>query len=100
MLRLSRWTVTIALALAALTFAVPSASAVVPPKNCGEMKVEGTRYNVKADQIRCEKARKYARRYLARRDRPRGYDCENYGGGTRIEFRCQNGIKVFFAIRR
>jgi hypothetical protein len=100
MLRSGRWTVAIVLAFAAIAFAAPSASAVVPPKDCGKMKVDGKSYRIKADQLRCEKARKYARRYLAKHDRPRGYDCEDFAGGTRIEFRCQNGIKVIFAIRR
>jgi hypothetical protein len=100
MVRSGRWMVIAALGLAVIACAVPSASAVVPPKDCGKMKVDGERYRIKADQLRCETARKYARRYLAKHDRPRGYQCENYGGGTRIEFRCQNGIKVIFAIRR
>jgi hypothetical protein len=102
MLRSGRWTVTIALAvsaIAALALAAP-APAVVPPKDCGKMAVDGKHYRIKADQLRCETARKYAKRYLKKHDRPRGYDCESYGGGTRIEFRCQNGIKVIFAIRR
>jgi hypothetical protein len=100
MLRLGRWTITIGLAVAVLALVAPSAPAVVPPKDCGKMKVDGQSYRIKADQLKCDQARKYARRYLARGDRPRGYDCDNFGGGTRIEFRCQNGIKVIFAIRR
>jgi hypothetical protein len=99
MLRSGRWTVTIALAIGAIALVAP-ASAVVPPKDCGKMEVKGESYKIKADQLRCEKARKYAKRYLKKRDEPRGFDCESYGGGTRIEFRCQNGIKVIFAIRR
>jgi hypothetical protein len=75
-------------------------SAVVPPKSCGKMNVDGKRYKIKADQLRCKKARRYARAYLRSHDEPTGYDCEDFGAGTRIEFRCQNGIKVIFAIRR
>jgi len=100
MLGSGRWAIVVGLVVAVVALAAPSAPAIVPPKDCGKMKVEGKRYNVKADQIRCKKARKSARRYLARHDKPRGYDCEDYGSETKIEFRCQNGIKVFFAIRR
>jgi hypothetical protein len=78
----------------------PPASAVVPPTNCGNVKVKGDKFNVKADQIRCKKAKRFAVDYLKHKDHPRGYKCENYGAGTRIEFRCAKGIKVFFAIRR
>ena len=87
---------TVAVALAS---ALP-ASAVVPPTNCGNVEVKGDKFNVKADQIRCKKARPFAVDYLKRKDRPRGYQCESFGADTRIEFRCAKGIKVFFAIRR
>jgi len=89
----------LATAAVALASALP-ASAVVPPTNCGNVKVKGDKFNVKADQIRCKKAKRFAVDYLKHKDHPRGYKCENYGAGTRIEFRCAKGIKVFFAIRR
>jgi hypothetical protein len=73
--------------------------APVPPKNCGMLKAQGKRLNIKADQLRCRTARTYARRYLSRH-RLRGYSCREFGGGTRIEFRCSRGAKVVFAIRR
>jgi hypothetical protein len=73
--------------------------APVPPKNCGMLAAKGKRFNIKADQLRCKTARTYARRYLARH-RLRGYSCREYGGGTKIEFRCSKGRKVVFAIRR
>ena len=93
----------LALVLATMAVALASAlpaSAVVPPTNCGNVKVKGDKFNVKADQIRCKKAKRFAVDYLKHKDHPRGYKCENYGAGTRIEFRCAKGIKVFFAIRR
>ena len=76
-----------------------SAWAPVPPRDCGMLR-EGGLYNVKADQLRCRRARRYTRRYLSDRTRPRGYSCKEYGRETKIEFRCAKGVKVFFAIRR
>ena len=74
--------------------------APVPPKNCGMLEARGKLFNIKADQLRCRTARRYARRYLVYRDRPSGYSCRDYGRETRIEFRCWRGTKVVFAIRR
>lgn len=87
-----------AAALAILVAA--EAPAVVPPKNCGIMHVNGNAYTIKADQMRCSKARKYSRRYLKNHNRPSGYQCQDYGQETRIKFRCWSGNKVFYAIRR
>ena len=64
------------------------------------MDVRGKTYNIKADQIRCRRARRYARRYLRTHDRPSGYSCRDYGRTTSIKFRCSKGAKVLFAIRR
>jgi hypothetical protein len=87
-------------AAAVMTFGVAEAPAPVPPKDCGNIKVSGKRYNIKSDQLRCRRARRYSRRYLSGDGRPRGYRCRNYGRSTAIKFRCENGAKVFFAIRR
>jgi hypothetical protein len=76
------------------------AAAIVPPKNCGMMTVKGKRYNIKADQITCNSAKGFSRRYLSTHARPAGYRCRDYSGGTKLKFRCSRGIKVFFAIRR
>ena len=84
----------------ALAGGVGPVSAIVPPKDCGFQKVRGKRYNIKADQLRCRDAVPMARAYLATHKRPRGYRCHDYHGGTAIKFRCERGIKVFFAIRR
>lgn len=91
--------VAVAVAAAVATFGAPAAWAPVPPKNCGMLQESGL-YNIKADQMRCRRARRYARRYLASHDRPSGYSCRDYGRETRIEFRCSKGSRVFFAIRR
>ena len=74
--------------------------APVPPRDCGMLEVRGKRFNVKADQIRCRTARRYAKTYLKTAHRPSGYDCRNYGQETRIKFRCSKGVRVLFAIRR
>jgi hypothetical protein len=84
---------------AAAVVAVP-ARAVVPPKDCGRMKVKHHKYNVKADQMPCKKARKYTKGYLAHHHKPKGFHCQSYGSETQLKFRCEKGIKVFFAIKR
>lgn len=98
----------ILLALAALTAALlvgvaaagPPAGAVVPPTDCGTLSVDGKRYTVKADQLRCADARSHTRRYLGERRRPAGYRCRDYTSSTKLRFRCSKGVRVFFAIRR
>jgi hypothetical protein len=64
------------------------------------MRANGKLFKIKADQMRCRRARRYSRRILENADRPRGYDCKSYGSETRIRFRCNKGDRVFFAIRR
>jgi hypothetical protein len=84
----------------ALAVGVEGAWAPVPPKNCGDLVTGGKRFNIKADQLRCRRARRYSRSYLAEHHRPRGFSCRTYGRETAIRFRCSKGVKVFFAIRR
>ena len=77
------------------------AAAVIPPKNCGTMTVKGKRYQVKADQISCSSGRDYARRFILRGSKPRGYRCRDYPSRKRrVDFYCNKGRKIFFAIRR
>jgi len=91
-----------ALALACGLFAAfaPAGRAIVPPADCGIVKVDGKRYAVKADQLRCSTARSYSSSYLKTGNRPTGYRCRNYGAETKLKFRCSRGTKVFFAIKR
>jgi len=89
-----------ALTVAVLLVAAAPSPAPVAPRNCGMMTVEGKRYQVKADQIRCSTAKTRTRRYLREGDRPRGYSCRNYGSSTALKFRCWKRERVFFAIRR
>ena len=79
---------------------VPGTGATVPPKNCGMMSVNGKRYQIKADQMRCSTAKTYSRRYLSRHSRPSGYGCTDFGSSTKLKFRCAKGVRVFFAIKR
>ncbi len=73
--------------------------AIIPPRNCGKMNVNGKTYNIKADQLRCTRARRYAKRYLTSRWRPTGYSCKTYSNSA-LKFRCAKGIRVYYAIRR
>ena len=83
-----------------LVFAAPS-PAPVAPRNCGMLTVEGNRYQVKADQVRCRTARTHARRYLARGVRPRGFDCQRYNRpSSHLKFRCWRGRKSILGINR
>jgi hypothetical protein len=87
-------------ALALALAAAAPAPAPVPPKDCGTLRASGERFTIKADQVRCRDARSYARAYLRRSVAPSGFRCRDYGPETRIEFRCNKGQRVFFAIRR
>ena len=86
-------------AAVALALTSASAPAIVPPRDCGFTTVKHKRYNIKADQLRCKTAVPYARTYLGRRKKPKGFRCQNYSGGTKLKFRCSKGVKVFFAIK-
>jgi hypothetical protein len=87
-------------ALLATGLMATGAGATVPPKDCGKITVKSKRYQIKADQMRCDTAKTYSRRYLSRHARPSGYRCRSYSGGTALKFRCSKRVKVFFAIRR
>jgi hypothetical protein len=90
----------LAVTCAMLAALAPPSAAIVPPSDCGMLKVKAKRYNVKADQLRCRTARSYTSSYLSKRHRPRGYRCRDFGRETKLKFRCARGIQVFFAIRR
>jgi hypothetical protein len=76
----------------------PAASATVPPRNCGPLKVGSKSYVIKADQLRCSTAKADAKAYLQSRKKPRGFTCRDYTG-SKMTFRCSKGVQVFFAIR-
>jgi hypothetical protein len=76
-----------------------TASATVPPKNCGPLTVGSRHYTIKADQLRCSTAKADAKAYLVSRKKPSGFTCRNFTD-SKMTFRCSKGIQVFFAIRR
>jgi hypothetical protein len=78
-----------ALAGVLLVAVVATSEAIVPPKNCGTISVKHRRYQIKADQLPCSKAKTYASRYLASRTRPPGYKCHRYSGSALVA-RCEN----------
>ena len=89
------------LVLAAVLALPLGAGAVVPPKNCGIMRIEGKRFQVKVDQITCRTGRSYASRYVRSDRRPRGYRCKDYPRRrNRVNFYCNDGRRIFFGIAR
>ena len=89
-----------AAAIAAVVLA-PSAGAIVPPKDCGRTTLAGKRYQVKVDQISCSTGRTYVKNLALHHRKPRGYSCQTFKAQkNRVRWSCNNGRKVFFAIRR
>jgi hypothetical protein len=92
-----------AAALFAAAFAAGPAGAIVPPKDCGKVKVGHKTYNIKADQLKCASARDYSVTYLKTHHKPRYYSCYSYSGSS-IKFRCiatkYNPDRTFWAIKR
>ncbi len=82
-----------------LVFAAPS-PAPVEPRKCGEITVRSKTYLVKADQIRCKKAKGWARSYLKSDWNPSGYTCRDGSSSTALKFRCWKGQRTYFAIKR
>jgi len=80
-----------------------SASAIVPPKNCGTLTVNHHAYNIKADQLPCRDAKTYARNFIAHRRTPHGYHCNRYRGSALIA-KCvntkANPDRTIFVIKR
>jgi hypothetical protein len=92
-----------AVALLAVVVGSHTASAIVPPKDCGFLKYKGKRYNIKSDQLKCKRAREYSLTYMKTHHKPRYYKCYTYSSGAQ-KFRCQathyNPDRSFFAIKR
>jgi hypothetical protein len=87
-------------AVAGLLVAGP-AQAIIPPKDCGTIRVKGKRYQIKGDRVSCSTARSWSRRRLTSGYKPRGWTCRNYAAGeSYLKFRCSHGIRSYFAIRR
>jgi hypothetical protein len=92
-------------AAAALAAAPASAPAVVPPRDCGDHKIRGKKYQVKVDQVSCRDGIAFTRRYLEQRRKPRGYTCDRRSTKVnQLRFICRNfrasPVRQFYAIRR
>ena len=61
--------------------------------------MHGRTYNIKADQIRCRPARRYAKRYLVSHWKPERLQLPHVPHSA-LGFRCAKGIRVYYAIRR
>jgi hypothetical protein len=92
----------VALVLAAVFLLVFAATSPAPvaPRKCGEITVASKTYLVKADQIRCRTAKRWARRYLQSSWRPDGYTCRKGSSGSQLKFRCWKSQRTYFAIKR
>jgi hypothetical protein len=94
------------LAVAALLSVIATipADAIVPPRDCGTLKIGSRKYNIKSDQLRCTTAKRYAEAYLRHRTKPRYYTCKRGASGSSLVFRCvaahYNPDRTFFAIKR
>jgi hypothetical protein len=86
-------------AVVAVTALGAAAQATVPPRNCGPLTVGSKHYTIKADQLRCSTAKAGAKAFLVSRKKPAGFTCRNFTD-SKMTFRCNKGIQVFFAIRR
>jgi hypothetical protein len=96
------WLSALALAVAAVLWS-GVAEAIVPPRDCGMIRVGAKRYNIKTDQLSCDRARRYSRHYLRTSSKPPRYRCTRYKNSSLV-FRCVNSSanpdRTFFAIKR
>lgn len=92
------------LAVAFALLAPVHAGAIVPPRDCKFMTIKGKRYNIKADQLKCTTARKYAEAYIRTSHKPSAYKCVKGSKGSSLAFNCvakkYNPDRTFFAIKR
>src|SRR3954469_12211168 len=93
----------LALAAAAALLATTAGHAIVPPKNCGSIKVKHHRYNIKGDQLPCKQARSYAATYVGRHKTAHGYRCQRFSGSALVA-KCvnthTNPDRTIFIIKR
>jgi hypothetical protein len=73
------------------------AGATMPPKTCGYIKVAKHRYLVKADQVPCTFAERWAGRYIAARAKPAGFTCTKQPATSRIRVFCRKSYHTYFA---
>jgi hypothetical protein len=82
-------TLTIAGLLIVGALATQPAHAIVPPKNCGNIKVKHHPYHINADQIPCKRARSYSSAWLGSHKRPPHFKCV-HNKGTSLIYKCVN----------
>lgn len=76
----------------------PSLPRPVPPKDCNFMTIKGKRYNIKADQLSCSKARRLAGRVLTGGGDGR-FSCQANPTAD-IRLYCRKGNSYVYAIKR
>ena len=90
----------LAAVLAAATVLPTTAPAIVPPKACKAIKVDGKKHRIRADGVTCRFARRKGRIFLDTRREPRGYDCDKYPGSSLKTFNCAKGTtKKFYGLK-
>jgi hypothetical protein len=65
--------------------------------DCGIVSKGSKDYRVRAQQLKCKKARRGAKRYLKGGKALDGYGCDEPAG--RIQFFCKSGNKVYWALK-
>lgn len=71
----------------------------MPPKTCGPITVGKTRYLIKADQVPCPFAEKWARQYISGRRHPAGFRCAALPASSRIKVYCRRSYHTYFALK-
>src|SRR5689334_7501984 len=70
---------------------IPSQSgAIVPPVDCHTMKYGSKRYQVKADQVSCSRAKDKAKAYLRTHRSPSPFKCTKGPSGSKLKATCRN----------
>jgi hypothetical protein len=82
---------------AALAVAGPSPARAAHGKSCGIVSKGASDYRVSARALTCRSARKWVRRHLRDRGKPRGYSCVDPAGSVRVY--CSRGSKSYWATR-
>jgi hypothetical protein len=93
--------VSLAVAAGIALAGVEPATAVVPPKRCGKLEVQGKTYKVSTHRRKCDFARKWSKRYLKNGQYPAGWTCASYPPEeTRIVFSCRKRQASYYAVRK
>ena len=82
---------------AALAVVGPGPAGASHGTNCGVVSKGASDFRVTARVLACRSARKWVRRYLRDRGKPRGYSCVDPAGSVRVY--CSRGSKSYWATR-